>query len=141
MVRLTVIQEVCGTRCLGHAGNAGGCCQVADRDWILGPLDRVDAVAMHTHASVQHPVIGFEEGSRLFPNRPAWQDPHNYPALRVTADGAHACVFYDRAIGCTVYDTRPAMCRNYECDHLRAELERAPRHGEQAPHRLSEPDG
>lgn len=118
---------------MGIEGNAGGCCQVGDRDFIIGRLDRADFIALHTHAIAVSPAVSFAEGSALFPEKPSWQRSENYPALRVTTDSAHACVFYDRAIGCTIYGSRPAICHRFECDHLRAEIRSAPKHGEQAP--------
>lgn len=103
---------------MGAQGNHGACCQVGERDWILGPLNAEDFARIGAFA------IEFEEGSRLFPNRSSWQTPANYPAIRVNREPEHACVFYDR--GCTIYESRPQMCRAYQCDHLTAELAATP---------------
>ena len=62
-------------------------------------------------AALDQAFIDFEEGRALFPERPTWQEPANYPALRVLPDVDWIpCRFYDKTAGaCTVYDIRPAM--------------------------------
>ena len=65
--------------------------------------------------------IEYEEGRRLFPDRPCWQEPKNYPALRVSAEEAAVpCIYYDTSNArCSVYEIRPDVCRRYMCDPLR----------------------
>ena len=70
-------------------------------------------------------LIDYEEGRELFPNLATWQNPRNYPALRVRSDNpAFPCMFYDEATaGCLIYEERPHMCRSFTCDWLKHVLE------------------
>jgi Fe-S-cluster containining protein len=112
---------------MGYRGNSGGCCTLDDRDFILGPVGDPDAFLVDLgrllcrEVSREEVFIDFEEGRALFPERSEWREPANYPALRVLPDVARIpCRFYESSTGaCTVYDIRPAMCRNYLCDHLK----------------------
>ncbi|MGQ0621260.1 MAG: YkgJ family cysteine cluster protein [Panacagrimonas sp.] len=121
-----LIQRMCSQKCMGHAGNKGGCCTVDNRDWILGPVRDVEESLARLSRHFARPLsfdeifINFEEGKALFPTRPTWQNPANYPALRVQTHGRHACRFYDQSTGgCSVYDARPGLCRGYQCGWLK----------------------
>jgi Fe-S-cluster containining protein len=126
-LRGQVIAYSCTHNCMGYRGNAGGCCTLADRDFIIGPVRDADAFladlrhVLNREVSHEEVFIDFEEGRAMFPERPSWQEPANYPALRVRPDVEWIpCQFYDMTKGaCTVYDIRPAMCRDYFCDYLR----------------------
>ena len=128
-LRSQVIAYSCSQNCMGHRGNVGGCCTLDDRNWILGPVRDDDADAfvvglgrlLGREVSREEIFIDFEEGRALFPERSEWQNPANYPALRVRTDLArNPCRFYDSSTGgCGVYDIRPALCRTYVCDHLK----------------------
>jgi Fe-S-cluster containining protein len=126
-LRLQVIGYTCGQNCFGYRGHNGGCCTLDDRDWIIGPVRDPDAFLVELgrllcrEASREEVFIDFEEGRALFPERSEWQKPANYPALRVRPDVARIpCRFYESSTGaCTVHDIRPAICRNYFCDHLK----------------------
>lgn len=119
----------CGHKCMGHAGNTGGCCKVADRDWILGPITEpqiadflADAAAHGMPMTRDQFVIDFEEGRAMFPERSTWQNPALYPALRIIKDGAmNACQFYKN--GCSIQAFKSAVCRSYQCDWLKKALE------------------
>jgi len=125
-LRLQVIEYTCSQNCMGFRGNAGGCCTLDDRDFIPGPVRDADAflarLGHHLGREVPHEevFIDFDEGRALFPERPSWQEPANYPALRVRPDVEWIpCRFYDKtALACSVYDIRPAMCRDFHCEHL-----------------------
>jgi Fe-S-cluster containining protein len=112
---------------MGVRGNSGGCCTLDDRDFIIGPVRDADAFLadlarlLRREVSWEEAFIDFEEGRALFPERSEWQKSANYPALRVRPDVDWIpCRFFEPATGaCTVYDIRPAMCRNYLCDHLK----------------------
>ena len=112
---------------MGVPGNAGGCCTLDDRDFIPGPVRDADAFLadlarlLHREVTRQEVFIDFEEGRALFPERSTWQESANYPALRVRPDVDWIpCRFYEPTTGaCTVYDIRPAMCRDFLCDHLK----------------------
>ncbi len=126
-LRLQVISYTCSQNCMGYQGNAGGCCTLDDRDFIPGPVRDADRFLDDLRRQLGREVtraevfIEFEEGHALFPDRPSWQEPANYPALRVLPDVDWIpCRFYDKTTGaCTVYDIRPAICQNYVCEHLR----------------------
>jgi Fe-S-cluster containining protein len=126
-LRQQLIAYSCSQNCMGVPGNAGGCCTLDDRDFIPGPVRDADAFLadlgrLHgREVSREEVFIDFEEGRALFPDRPTWQEPANYPALRVLPDVEWIpCRFYDKTENaCTVYDIRPAMCRNFFCDHLK----------------------
>ena len=126
-LRLQVIGYTCSQNCMGFRGNAGGCCTLDDRDFIPGPVRDADTFLIDLgrrlgrEVSREEVFIDFEEGRALFPDRPSWQEPANYPAMRVLPDVEWIpCRFYDKTTGaCTVYDIRPAMCRNFLCDHLK----------------------
>ncbi len=128
-LREEVIAYSCSQNCMGWRGNVGGCCTVDDRNWIIGPVGDVDVATflvdlgrvLGREVSRDEAFIDFEEGRALFPERSQWQNPANYPALRVLPDVARIpCRFYESSTGgCTVHDIRPALCRNYFCDHLK----------------------
>jgi Fe-S-cluster containining protein len=127
-LRLQVIEYTCGQNCMGARGNAGGCCTLDDRDFIPGPVRDADVFLLdlgrllRREVSREEAFIDFEEGRVLFPDRPSWQEPANYPALRVLPDVDWIpCRFYDKtAHACSVYDIRPAICRHFLCDHLKS---------------------
>lgn len=123
----TVTEYTCSQRCMGHPGNRGGCCTLADRDYIIGPVDDAAEFVKRLEVRTGKPVdpneviVGFEEGRLLFPERKAWQFQSSYPALRVDMENsALPCKFYDVDAGqCTVHEIRPEVCRNYACATLR----------------------
>lgn len=125
--RLDIVRETCAERCFGQEGNAGCCCKVADRDFIIGPVLDVDRVVAALSRLFRRTVlraevvVEFAEGCALFPERSHWQNRANYPAMRVRLDAAeHACVFYDG--GCTIYEQRPEACRRFVCEALQEQL-------------------
>jgi Fe-S-cluster containining protein len=125
-LRLNLIEYTCGQKCMGLAGHNGGCCTLGDRDWIIGPINDVDAFLARLSEKLGRPVlrgeafIDYEEGRALFPERSTWQGEANYPTMRVrTDDPGYPCVYFDRATGgCTVHAIRPEVCRTWLCDHL-----------------------
>lgn len=126
-LRGQLIAYTCSQNCMGVRGNSGGCCTLDDRDFIPGPVHDADAFLANLGRLLRREVsrgeafIDFEEGRALFPDRPSWQQPANYPALRVRPDLEWIpCRFFEPTTGaCTVYEIRPAMCRTYLCDHLK----------------------
>src|ERR1700738_3270047 len=117
-LRLQVIGYTCSHNCMGVRGNAGGCCTLDDRDFIPGPVRDADVFLvdlgrlLDREVSREEAFIDFEEGRGLF---------RDCPALRVRPDVEWIpCRFYDKTtLACTVYDIRPAMCRDFFCDHLK----------------------
>lgn len=125
-LRLSLVEYTCSQRCMGHEGNKGGCCTLADRDWIIGPIDDADAFLERLSARLGRPVsraealIDAEEGLALFPALTTWQSEAHFPAMRVdVSDPRRPCVYFDASSGgCTVYDIRPDVCRRWHCEHL-----------------------
>jgi len=119
--------EICSNKCFGHPGNHGGCCTVADRDFIIGPhadtdefLDRLSE-KFDRDILYKEVLIDFEEGKNLFPNKTTWQNQSNYPALRLNlAQPTLPCIFYNTTLrACSIYEIRPETCKNYFCDYLK----------------------
>jgi len=87
--------NICSNRCMGFPGNHGGCCTVAERDFIIGPhLDAYD-----------------------FKNFPALRLDFFNPKL--------PCIFYNPQVkSCMVYEIRPQTCSEFECNYLREQTEK-----------------
>ena len=122
----------CCEKCLGWEGNHGGCCQLDDRDFMMGPvsdpnefLQRVKNKFTGVKVEWKDVFFDYEEGSKTFPERPIFQNPAHYPALRVDLKHTRKpCIFYNSTLKCcSVYDIRPAMCREFKCDYLKSVLQ------------------
>ena len=130
--RARVVEYQCGHKCMGQAGNKGGCCTLDARDFIIGPVRDVDDFLARLSRHLGRPVqraevlIEYDEGGRMFPERATWRNPANFPALRVLPDQPRRpCRFYDTAAGmCTIHAVRPETCRKYECSWLKGVLDR-----------------
>lgn len=118
---------ICSFKCLGVDLLHGGCCTVADRDYIIGPVNDVDRVLKDLSKKLDRAVlreevfIDFEEGRELFKDKKVWQEETSYPALRVDLEHSRLpCIFYNNSLkACSIYDSRPGICRNYKCDYLK----------------------
>lgn len=88
-----------------------------DRDYILGPIKDSDALLERYRQKVDQKAerkdlfIEYEEGKSLFPHLDCWQNPKNFPALRVDMDNpAHQCKFLGKFLGddklCTIHEIR-----------------------------------
>ena len=118
---------ICRTNCLGHPDNHGGCCQLDDRDYFIGPitdshefLERVRKKFPGIRIEWNDLFLSYDEGSKLFPDRPQYQMPHHYPALRVDMQHKRLpCIFYNSTLKCcSVYEIRPTTCKNFYCPYL-----------------------
>lgn len=118
----------CQKKCLGWEGNHGGCCTVHDRNFIIGPindtqefLERLKDRFPGVEIKWEDVFIAYEEGHKLYPEKETWQDPKNYPCLRLnTASQLLPCIFYNSILKCcSVYDIRPTTCRTFFCEYLR----------------------
>ena len=118
----------CCEKCLGFNGNHGGCCQLDDRDFIIGPVSDPDAFLLRiknkfpgVNIEWKDVFIDFEEGSKLFPERSLYQNPNHYPSLRIDTNHVRKpCIFYNSTLKCcSVYDIRPDMCKSFSCDYLK----------------------
>jgi Fe-S-cluster containining protein len=117
--------NVCSNKCWGIEGYDGSCCTVEDRDWIMGANDDAHEFIEKLSEKLGEKVnyndifIEYEEGKKLFPDKPSWQLESSYPAFRLKLDHKKLpCIFYDTdEKQCTVYDIRPETCRDFECNY------------------------
>jgi Fe-S-cluster containining protein len=125
-IRDSVIYYTCQRRCYGVPGQAGICCTLGNRDWIMGPItDAKEFLArLNERFGKKHKYddvfVEYEEGHRLFPERSCWQNPKHFPALRVVMDveEGYPCQFLANH-QCTIQDIKPKICADYLCDHLK----------------------
>ena len=67
--------EICSNICWGQKGYDGSCCQIEDRDYIIGPHDDVQPFLNRLSKKFGREVkfkevfYTFEEGYRLFPTK------------------------------------------------------------------------
>lgn len=125
-----LIKNTCSNNCFGHAGNHGGCCTMANRNYIIGPiLDHLQFLFRLNSTTGKNykwkdVFIDYEEGRKMFPDRSHWQEKQNFPALRVDMDNTSLpCNFYDLAKReCSVYNIRPTTCKKFFCSFLQETL-------------------
>lgn len=116
----------CMSVCYGVKGQAGICCTIGERDYIIGPMTDPDRFLKDLREKLGEPVkykdvfIDYEEGSKMFPDKPMWQQKKNYPAMRVLpdADLGYPCQFWSKEKLCMVHSIKPEVCRTYLCDYL-----------------------
>jgi len=119
--------DICSNKCFGIDGYDGSCCSIEDRDWIIGPITDTDEFIQRLSNKLGRPIpkedifYELEEGKNIFPNKPTWQMPSSYPALKINLeDKKKACIFYNTTLkACTMYDIRPTTCQNFECGYLK----------------------
>jgi Fe-S-cluster containining protein len=124
-IRDEVIHYTCVSNCFGKRDNAAGCCKIAERDFIIGPIDDAQEFLKRLNSRDKAKYkftdifIEYKEGSKLFPGKTSWQEPSHYPALRLQMnDSEFPCNFLSEKRECSVYEIRPKTCRNYLCEHL-----------------------
>lgn len=118
--------NICSNKCYGVDGYHGSCCSIEDRNYIIGPHHDTEEFIKNLSEKLGREVeedevfVKYDEGSRLFPNKSAWQNPDSYPAFRVDFYNPKLpCMFYNAKLKfCTIYDVRPKTCRDYECEYL-----------------------
>jgi len=122
---------ICQQRCKGVDSHDGECCCVEERDWVLGPVPDADDFLERLRLRFGRLFLTneifyeFEEGSKLFPDRGHWQKEESYPAIRVNLHHSRkVCMFYSSARkSCSVYDIRPGICKQYQCDFLKEKFD------------------
>ncbi len=121
----TLTAHICTKKCMGLDGNAGGCCSMGKRDYIIGPIPDAAAVLARLSKRYKRDVafdevfIGFEEGRKLFPDLECWQSESSFPAIRVNMkEPSLPCRFLDDDNLCSIHDIRSTTCREYYCDHI-----------------------
>lgn len=125
------IASICSTFCFGREGYHGSCCSVEERDFIIGPMpdshDFLKRLVSHIGRSItwDQVFITYDEGKNLFPDKESWQDPANYPALRIDLNSKiKPCLFYNESMRfCSIHKIRPDACAEYFCDYLAKEME------------------
>jgi len=123
---MSSICDICANRCFGIDGYDGSCCTLENRDFIIGKVTDADQFLERLNSKLGRKFlwneifIGFEEGKNLFPDKSVWQNPDNFPCMRVdTSNPRFPCLFYNtRAKFCSVHDIRPATCDNYYCEYV-----------------------
>jgi len=126
-----VVAHSCTRNCLGIEGNSAGCCTMGSRDYIIGPIPDAKAFlkryrkTMKSNAKYDEIFIDYKEGSKLFPDLDTWQNPDNFPAIRVKTDQPHKpCMFLGENSLCSVHAIRSKTCSSYSCDHVKHMLEK-----------------
>lgn len=127
-IRERLISYTCLRNCCGVAEQSGSCCTVADKDWILGPIEDSVEVLKRLEDRLGRPVsfaevfIDYEEGRLLFPDKSSWQDPAHYPAMRVVPDSLDALTRYSCAFlkngKCSIHDIKPKVCASFLCEYV-----------------------
>ncbi len=136
-IRERLISYTCLRNCCGVAEQSGVCCTLADKDWILGPIEDFAEVLKRLEERLGRPVpfaevfIDYEEGRRLFPGKSSWQDPAHYPAMRVVPDApdapdtpdtpdtltSYSCAFLKNG-KCSIHDIKPKVCAVFLCEYV-----------------------
>lgn len=132
-----VAYKTCLGNCCGVEGLKAGCCQMdpEDLEHVLGPVTEewiTDTInwlkrkkIMVSRADI---VIDFEEGrvigERFFTGhrKIVFQSIESYPIIRFQINGPRfSCKFLGPVSGkCTIYEQRPAMCREYLCQYVKS---------------------
>ena len=124
-----LIHYTCSRVCYGVKDQAGICCTIGERDWIIGPITDADrflkdvSKKLGREFTFDEIFYSYEEGHKIFPERSTWQNPNNYPALRVVLDGkVFPCQFLSEDRKCTMQDIKPQICSDYLCDYLKESI-------------------
>tara|TARA_Y100000361_G_scaffold54686_1_gene47710 strand:- start:130 stop:768 length:639 start_codon:yes stop_codon:yes gene_type:complete len=114
--------------CNGVKDNNGECCHIKDKNWIIGQVKDHEEVLKRVQKHYDKNLrwndlfIDYDEGKKLFPNKPMWQDKNNYPAMRVNPNVDDTpCVFFDD--GCKIHKIKSDVCKLYKCDWLKTKEE------------------
>jgi Fe-S-cluster containining protein len=128
---ISIIKDCCSKNCFGFENNHASCCSIEDRDFIIGPITDADRFLVSLRErfndddiQFQDVFITYEEGQK-FSEKSTWQNPNNYPCLRINTETSRKyCIFYNPFVkACSVYSIRPSTCVNYRCDFLKKQLE------------------
>lgn len=126
----SIIKECCSKKCFGIDDNHGSCCSIANRNFIIGPIRDPSAFLNAVRKKFQDDTIRFDDvlmefdEGRVFCSQDVWQNPDNYPCLRINPDSRMKhCVFYNPFVrACSIYSIRPEPCRKYKCSYLNQRL-------------------
>lgn len=118
--------DICSNKCFGILNYHGSCCNIENRDYIIGPHLDVDDFLKRLSEKFGRTInrtdvfIDFQEGKKIFPDKICWVQPQNYPALKLDFHKSSLpCIFYNTYMKCcSVYEIRPHTCQNFTCDYL-----------------------
>jgi len=117
----------CSRMCYGIKDQSGICCTIGARDYIIGPINDTGRFLADLSKKLGKKIefadvfMEYEEGSALFPDKKCWQEPDNYPCMRVLPDEERGfpCQLLSLDMKCTVHSIKPEVCRTYLCDYLK----------------------
>lgn len=132
-----VALHTCLGNCCGVEGLKAGCCHMDpdDMEHVLGPVDEdwiKNTARWLTNKGIPTSrsdlVIDFEEGKligeKFFTGerKAVFMAEESYPILRFQIKGPRfVCKFLNPNSGkCGIYEKRPAMCRGYLCQYVKA---------------------
>ena len=112
--------NICSNKCWGVNNYDGSCCNIENRDFIIGPHLDADDFIKKLNKKRKDVFYDYEEGKNIFPDKQVWQNKKNYPALKIDLNNnKKPCIFYDTKLkNCSVYEIRPQTCQKYNCDYL-----------------------
>ena len=125
--------NICSNKCFGIPDHHGSCCTIDVRDYIMGAHPDADEFITNLSKKFGREIkreevfVEYEEGKDMFSyekngitGKSIWKREESYPALRVDLNNPSLpCIFYNTHMrACSVYDIRPKICREYECDYL-----------------------
>ena len=111
-----IFLTACSNSCGGIEGLHGECCSVKGKNWAIGPIkDAQEVLKRFPDLQYEDIFVDFEEGSKMFPDVPAYQDPESYPTMRLSN---YRCIFY-KDKKCSIYEKRPSLCFTYYCAYLK----------------------
>ena len=113
----------CMEQCQGLKGNNGECCHIRDKNWIIGKVKDDKELLARVQKEYDKNLtwndlfIDYDEGSKMFPDKPDWQNKDLYPAMRVRPElEGSPCVFFDN--GCKIHEIKSDVCKEYKCQWL-----------------------
>jgi len=128
------INYICRNKCQGIDRFYGACCTLDNKNYIIGTHKEEEVKEFLKRLSKkfgrevkrEEVFIDYEEGKKLFYDRQVWQDPDNYPAMRVDAENSmFPCIFYNLALKqCSIHEIRPYTCKWFLCPYLKKQSEK-----------------
>ncbi|MBX3073980.1 hypothetical protein KF913_08635 [Candidatus Obscuribacterales bacterium] len=117
----------CTRMCYGYKDKSSQCCCIGDRDFIIGPISDTErflaalSEKLGEEIKYEDVFIDYEEGRKIFPDKSCWQNPDNFPCMRIVPDQGrgYPCQFLSLDGKCSVHSIKPETCRIYLCDYLK----------------------
>jgi len=122
----------CVGNCCGINGLKSSCCKIDPYalEHLLGPVTEtcIKNIIKHfksknIHYKREDIVIDYEEGKligqKFFNGHEVFNSASSYPILRFQISGPYfSCKFLSDTGFCTIYHSRPTMCRDYLCEYI-----------------------